>query len=186
MKQKFKRKRLWVDPAFQFRLLVRLGLYFLFYIFVVVHIGFAFHTMAVIAARGVHKGIGELYVEFLSNQRILLITLVLTAPIIFYSMLKFSHRVAGPLFRCRKVMQEMAEGNAVPEFIPRQKDLMRELFQAFNGLIREWNSRLGANLEGEPKAAQDVGKEEHFQEPLALPNCKRPTAFLDAANSEAR
>src|SRR5947209_4308332 len=107
MGQKFKRGRLWVDPAFQFRLLARLGLYFLLYIFVVVHIGFTFQVMTAIAGSGARDGIGRLYLEYLSSQRILFTTLVLAAPIILYSMLKFSHRVAGPLFRCKKVMQEM-------------------------------------------------------------------------------
>lgn len=160
MAKKFKRGRLWVDPAFQFRLLARLGLYFLLYIFVVIHIGFMFHFMADIAANGVRDGIGGLYLEYLASQRILLITLVLTAPIIGYSMLRFSHRVAGPLFRCRKVMDEMAEGNAVPQFIPRQHDLMRELFQSFNDLIREWNAKVHSAANEESRA----NKEEHFQE----------------------
>jgi hypothetical protein len=159
MSQKFKRGRLWVDPAFQFRLLLRLGLYFLLYIFVVVHIGFAFHVMADIASNGVRDGIGGLYLEFLGSQRILLITLVLTAPIIFYSMLKFSHRVAGPLYRCRKVMEEMAEGSTAREFVPRKHDLMRELFEAFNGLIREWNEKVKAQP-GEGRSP----KSEQFQE----------------------
>jgi hypothetical protein len=156
MGQKYSRGRLWVDPAFQFRLLVRLGLYFLFYIVVVIHIGFAFQVMADIAANGVRDGVGGLYLEYLSNQRILLITLILTAPIICYNMVKFSHRVAGPLLRCRKVMEEMAAGNAVPQFVPRKHDFMRELFQAFNGLIREWNDKV--------RTEQSPGKEEHFQE----------------------
>jgi hypothetical protein len=171
MGQKLSRHRLWVDPPFQFRLLARLGLYLLLYIFVVVHIGFAFHMMADIAANGVHEGIGGVYLEFLASQRILLITLILTAPIIFYSMLKFSHRVAGPLFRCKQVMQEMVEGNTAPEFIPRKHDLMRDFVQVFNQLIREWNAKVTANANANgirrepfPPAGPGSAKDEHFQE----------------------
>ena len=165
MGQRFSRGRLWVDPPFQFRLLVRLGLYFLLYILVVVHVGFAFQTMADLAATGARNDVGQVYLEYLLKQRILLITLVVTAPIIGYSMLKFSHRVAGPLFRCRKVMQEMAEGKAVPQFTARKHDLMRELFQAFNGLIREWNDKVRDNdPDNNPGWEKAPKKDERFQE----------------------
>jgi len=135
MKQRFTRGRLWVDPPFQFRLLARLGCYFLLYIFVVIQVGFAFQVMADIAANGVRDGVAGLYLEYLSKQRVLLITLVVTAPIVIYSMLRFSHRVAGPLYRCRQVMEEMA------------------------GLIREWNDKVWAETNAEFRE-----KEEHVQE----------------------
>jgi hypothetical protein len=45
-------------------------------------------------------------------------------------------------------MQEMAEGKPVPEFTPRRHDLMPELFEAFNCLIREWNARAGSERNG--------------------------------------
>ena len=167
MGQRFSRCRLWVDPPFQSRLLVRLGLYFLLYILVVVHVGFALQTMADLAATGARNDVGEAYLAYLVNQRILLITLVVTAPIIGYSMLKFSHRVAGPLFRCRKVMEEMAEGMAVPQFTARKHDLMRELIQAFNGLIRKWNDKVRANgndSDSDPGWEKPQKKDESFRE----------------------
>ena len=150
MKPKYKRTRLWVDPAFQSRLLLRMTLYLLLYIVVVVHIGFLFNAMTVVAANGVN-GIDVLYLDYLYQQKPLLITLVLTAPMMLYNLLKFSHRVAGPLFRCRKVMEEMAGGHAVPAFTPRKHDLMRELFQAFNALITVWNARVGPQGNGHAK-----------------------------------
>ncbi len=144
----YKRRRLWVDPPFQFRLLLRMGLYLLLFAVTVLHIGFTFHFMMDFARNGVRMGIDELYLEYLSQQTPLLYTLILLAPILLYNLLKFSHRIAGPLYRCRKVMQEMASGAPVPEFIPRKHDLMRELFQAFNELIIEWNTRVQTNVNG--------------------------------------
>ena len=40
MPPKYKRKRLWVDPPFQFRLLVRAAGYMLAYVFILWHISF--------------------------------------------------------------------------------------------------------------------------------------------------
>jgi hypothetical protein len=54
---------------------------------------------------------------------------------------KFSHRIAGPLFRCRQVMREMTEGKTVAEFKPRKHDLLDDFVRDFNSLIREWNTR---------------------------------------------
>lgn len=137
----FRRTRLWVNSAFQGRLLTRMAGYFLVYTFVVLHIGFLFEGIADFAANGLRKGFGQLYVEFLGRQTAILYALVLTMPPLLYDMLKFSHRVAGPLFRCQRVMLEMAEGKPVTEFRPRKGDLMTELFQAFNTLIAACNAR---------------------------------------------
>ena len=58
------------------------------------------------------------------------------------NLLKFSHRVAGPLYRCGNLMRQMANGQAVSEFHPRKHDLMREFFQSFNALVKVWNARI--------------------------------------------
>lgn len=137
-----KRRRLWVDPTFQFRLLARMACYILLYTFILVHVEYLFVAMARVTVAGPAQDFGELYVNFLAQKTPMLIAALLFAPIILYDLLKFSHRIAGPLFRCRQIMLDMVRGNAVPEFTPRKRDLMRELFQAFNSLIREWNARV--------------------------------------------
>jgi hypothetical protein len=153
MGPKYKRKRLWVDPAFQSRLLVRLCLHLLLFAVAVVHITFIFELMGNLALNRVGRGFGALYLEFLSSQKPLLVTLVLFTPILLYDLLKFSNRIAGPLYRCRNVMQMMARGEPVPQFQPRKHDLMRDLFQAFNALITAWNAQVSTRANGYPPNA---------------------------------
>jgi hypothetical protein len=148
MGPKFKRKRLWVDPAFQCRLLARLCLHLLLFALAVIHITFLFELMGHLAWSEVGQGVGRLYLEFLGRQKPVLVTLVLVTPLLLYDLLRFSHRIAGPLYRCRQVMGEMANGRSVPAFQPRKHDLMRELFRAFNALVAEWNARVGAGPNG--------------------------------------
>ena len=148
MEPKYQRKRLWIDPPLQSRLLLRTGLYLLFYLAFVWHVGFAYWAMKEVATGGLGKGIGSLYLEFCEQQLSLLLALVLVLPPILYDLLKFSHRIAGPLFRCQQMMQAMAAGRPVREFVPREGDHMPEFFQAFNALIQQWNARLGAD--GQP------------------------------------
>jgi hypothetical protein len=154
MRPKKNRTRLWVNPAFQFRLLTRITFYFVLWTFVVFHTNFVFLVIANVAANGPHQRLGEHYLEFLSQQKALLVTLALVTPVILYDLLKFSHRIAGPLYRCQKLMQEMAAGKPVPEFKARKRDLMAELFQAFNALIREWNRRVSTTGNAHPGPAR--------------------------------
>jgi hypothetical protein len=148
MGTKHKRSRLWVDPGFQFRLQLRMGLYLLLYIGLVFFIDFVFQLMADFGNNITSTDHNGRRIDFFGRQKHLLFALVVALPIILYDLLKFSHRVAGPLYRCRNLMQQMAGGEQVPEFKPRKHDLMRELFQAFNTLIKAWNSRLSTSLNG--------------------------------------
>src|SRR5690242_2233684 len=115
MKPKFKRTRLWINSGFQARLLLRMGLYLLVYAVVVWHIGFLLQFIPRIVNHQVGDGFGSLYFDFVDEQRPLLYASVMTLPFILYDLLKYSHRIAGPLYRCRKVMLTMADGKTVPE-----------------------------------------------------------------------
>jgi hypothetical protein len=133
-----------------------MGFYLLAYTIIVWHIGFILAVMVGIAASGLRKGIGDLYVEFLRNQIPLLFAFVLAAPVLLYDLLKFSNRIAGPLYRCRKLMEEMARGKTVPEFQPRQHDFMAEFFRTFNTLVLEWNVRLDATAPASGEAGNSL------------------------------
>jgi hypothetical protein len=142
MGQDFKRKRLWVDPPFQGRLLARLGTYAVLYFFILWHAGFLVELASPTARAEGARNFFQLYVDFAGRNLALLVCFLLTLPAGLYDLLQFSHRVAGPLFRFRRYVDDMAAGKAVPEFHPRKNDLMRELFASFNGLIKAWNARL--------------------------------------------
>jgi hypothetical protein len=153
VKAKFKRTRLWVDTPFQLRLLAATALYFVVYTVFVWHIGFVIDTLRTCLGQGPMKAFSAAYAEYFWKQWPLILTFFLTTPLFLYDLLKLSHRVAGPLYRCRRVMLEMASGKAVPEFKPRKHDLMRELFAAFNSLITAWNARVAEGANGSPALA---------------------------------
>ncbi|SRR5258708_557939 len=115
--------------------------------FVVFHIGFLWEVVRALSTNGPTHISVQLYGDFLWKQMPMVIGFLAIAPAFLYDLVKFSHRVAGPLFRCRKLMQEMAAGKPVPEFTPRKQDLMKELFEAFNALIRTWNTRVSSGTD---------------------------------------
>jgi hypothetical protein len=145
MAPKYERKRLWINGAFQSRLLLRLVGYLLLFVVVVWHTSFVFELLpGLIDGNNLRNGIGGLYLECLGRQTPFLLALLLILPAALYDLLKFSHRIAGPLYRCQKVMEAMTAGQTVPEFAPRDGDHMPEFFRAFNALIVQWNARVGA------------------------------------------
>jgi hypothetical protein len=154
MAKHHQRKRLWIDPPFQSRLLLRIGISLALYALLIGHIGFYFSVLNRVLSTGLHTDTLTAYQDYFRQQWPLLFAFVLFTPALLYDLLRFSHRLAGPLYRCRVLMAEMARGKAVPEFKPRKKDLVHELELAFNALIREWNSRLEAST-----AAKDGEKE---------------------------
>jgi hypothetical protein len=170
MQTKYKRSRLWVDSV-QTHLLFRLGFYLLLYIVVVWHLGFVFNVVVSLAANGVRTGIGGLYLEYLAVLKPLLYAFLLTAPLLLYDLLKFSNRIAGPLYRCRRVMDEMAAGKPVTEFHARKGDFMGEFFRSFNGLIHAWNARIATEANGHAGEANGtaIPTEEKSLHPITTP-----------------
>ena len=144
MSKEHQRKRLWIDPPFQSRLLLRSACSLALYALLIGHIGFYFTVLNRVLSTGLNTDTWSAYKDYFRQQWPLLFAFVLFTPALLYDLLRFSHRLAGPLYRCRVLMQQMAGGKIVPEFKPRKKDLVHELEQAFNALIREWNSRLEA------------------------------------------
>src|SRR5258708_6768527 len=134
MKSKYTRKRLWVDPAFQLRLLLRTAVYLVGCVFVVLTISFLLEFEQQFLQPGPGKPFMNSYVDFLERHKFLLTGLMLLLPFVLFDLLKFSHRIAGPLYRCRHMMEEMGQGKRVAPFVPRKNDLLRELFVAFNEL----------------------------------------------------
>lgn len=163
MSQDFKRSRLLVDPEFQTRLLQRMALYLVFFVVMGFHLCFFVEILVNVGREGPRADMGQLYGEFLQRQIPFLFSLVFLAPLFLYDMLKFSNRVAGPLFRCRKVMDDMTAGKHVDEFRPRKHDLMREFFQSFNSLIQAWNGKVEA-----------AGAEHHAEEAKEREDTPRP------------
>ncbi len=161
----FKRSRLVVDPPVQFRLLGRLGAYLIVYTVTLLHVGFAIEVFEKVVLADDGPLVADLYVDYLARYKSLLIGMVLILPVLLYDLLKFSHRIVGPLYRCRRWMLDMAAGKQVREFVPRKHDLMIELFAAFNVLIKSHNARVAAPGEAPPAVSSsdtsDLADEEH-------------------------
>jgi hypothetical protein len=155
MVQKHRRKRLWVDPPFQARLLKRLVVYAVLYFLILGHADFVLEMLPRVAAGG-GETFGGLYLSFLGRHQAAIFCALLLTPAMLYDMLRFSHRMAGPLCRLRRYLRDMAEGRPVPQFTLRDHDLPRDLIDAFNEMARTWNERVAGGPPAQEESHQDA------------------------------
>ncbi|HYM99556.1 MAG TPA: hypothetical protein VET25_07420 [Aestuariivirgaceae bacterium] len=158
---KHHRRRLFVDSAFQGRLLLRLVFYWAIYHVALWHLLFLFNMMSVAMNHDSSvpaKGMGTLYREFAVDHSIIIICFLVMLPILGRDLLKFSHRMAGPLIRFRNTMQQMADGRPVEPVTLRKYDLPSDFLGVFNKMVMAWNNRIGGPAptveEKEPELAE--------------------------------
>ncbi len=139
------RRRLFVDPSFQGRLLLRLVMYWAVYHIALWHLMFLFTMVDSVLNHdptAPATSCGTLYREFAANHISIIVCFFVMLPILGRDLLKFSHRLAGPLVRFRNTMQQMIDGKPVDEVTLRRFDLPSEFLAVFNDMVRKWNERV--------------------------------------------
>ena len=146
--QNRKKRSLLINPKFQWTLigyaalvsvLILISIYALF--------SFGFHQFNQF---GSQAGLApdNIYFQFIEMQQstftrvIVAIAIVVTA-ILLIGGLYISHRIAGPIYRMQKELQDMSEEKPVDlraiQF--RKKDYFPELAETFNHLVEVWKKR---------------------------------------------
>lgn len=132
------RRKLFVNKTIQGRALVHLAVYWGIYHVVLWHAMFVYRYFEYY--RGVLNGdqmetFGALYGDFIARHTPMMLCAVALFPIIFYDMLKFTHRVAGPLVRFNNALKALAEGRKVARIKTRDGDLLNEFQDTFNEFL---------------------------------------------------
>lgn len=129
------RKRLFVNRDIQGRLLARTSLYWVLYHAVLwmamFFFRFAEHRGAVMAGAE-PRSFADLYGQFVHEHSSLWVCSFAILPIVLWDLLKFSHRVVGPLVRFQRTLESLTAGQEVAEVKLRQGDLLSDLECAFN------------------------------------------------------
>jgi nitrogen fixation/metabolism regulation signal transduction histidine kinase len=144
-----KRKKIWID-RFQTQLSVRLAMYFLMYM------------IAVLTWTSIDRVTRELVETHFSDAAtfwsvLSSSVLVVVGFLFIYDMMRFSHRIVGPLFRFRKCVQAIIEGDEMPLMGLRKDDFLQELKDEFNEMLKVLEQRgavkLTSNVIEDPKKA---------------------------------
>ena len=121
------RKRFFVDYRVQGALVVRVVLYWLTCLLTVMLLLFGWR-MATGPIRPLNSQLRELWTLF----KPVAVASLLLLPVVIFDLLRVSNRFAGPMFRLRKSLRELAQGKPVAAVQFRQGDFWQELADDFN------------------------------------------------------
>lgn len=122
------RKRIWIDRL-QTVLFVRIGAYCLIYQVVVWVILSVWHQCCAALESLLKQPVST------SNWLPALLGILVLTPVLMYDAVRFAHRIVGPLYRFRKTIQAIAEGEPVAPIQLRQGDLLLDMQDDFNKMI---------------------------------------------------
>ena len=144
------RQTLFADFHLQRSLLRRLCVFWVFY-----HVAM-WHVMFLISAVREQSTVSLLvsYREFAQNQSVLLMLSLAVAPIVFWSVLCFSHQIAGPLVQLRNRLRDMASGTQPDRVLFREGDMMSEIETAFNAYVAFMKAQDEAPIDGNGKSTE--------------------------------
>jgi len=153
--KKYKRRQFIVDPAFQYRLIRRImGLALLmiamsiaFLVVVYAMYGDIQFQLAQPDPFASGNGTGSLVVQkslLGLLWPILAICLGIAVLVTLVFGVLVSHRMAGPVFRIRRVLGEMQEGNLQGDIHLRRKDDFKSLAESINEMKRNWRETVKA------------------------------------------
>ena len=138
MSQKQLRQKILVNKAIQGRLLFRIGLYWFLYHGVLWMSLFLFryaeHRGAV-RAGALPRSFADLYQQFSREYFGVWVCAFAVAPIVLWDLLKFSHRIVGPLVRFKNTLDSLSAGKNVDQVRLRDGDLLVDLQDTFNNYL---------------------------------------------------
>lgn len=162
-RSKHKRKQVYVSREIQGRIVSKLAVYWATYHLALWHAMFLFHYFLY---RGQLLANPEMapvpfpvqYFQFLTQHYTMLVCAAAVFPLIFWDMMKVTHRVAGPLVRFTNTLEQLKRGEKVSRIQLRAGDYLTDFQDAFNsyletaGLLKDWESASGDRAEETPVA----------------------------------
>ncbi len=99
---------------------------------------------------------GRLVDVFKTTNMTLIKNLLFISPLIFTLGLLFSHKIAGPLYRIEKTIDEIAKGNLGLRIRLRKGDELRDLADTINSMAENFNNSIGSNKEDLLRIQKDM------------------------------
>jgi len=173
MTKPLRRRTYFIDQKVQGALLIRVTWYWLTSLFAV-------GSLTFIGWMFVFPGLGEQLVpnsDMAHAVLILVMALVSTAlllPVALLDLTRFSNRIAGPMYRMRLAMKQLADGESIDPIELRKGDYWEEFADAFN----ELQSRLEGPSELSGLAQEDSASTDSCTgcAPIVMENPVFPTA----------
>ncbi len=134
------RRRLLVDPKLQGAVAIRVVLYWFSCQFMIAVLMFGFK----VTSGGEHLA-EDVAVFF----RCAFFSTLCFLPLVAYDVLRLTHRFAGPIFRFRKAMSDLGNGDHVDPIRFREGDFWPDLETSFNAILKRLDDKRGSAVEDE-------------------------------------
>lgn len=160
MTEPFKRSKIFVNRGIQGAMALRFGMYWVVYHICLWHGAFMYFFLRarlshLIGEAGPMMSVSELYGKFMADYLPITVTMLLLLPIVVYEMIRQTHRIAGPLVRFSKAMQEMRDGQVIQPVKLREGDMLTDFEKLFNEFVEFHQAKMKAagELSAEPGAS---------------------------------
>lgn len=152
------RKKTFVDPKVQGALVRRLVVHWVSFLLVASLVAFCLQVLS-----NPFRSLAEHTQQLWWTHGPFLLVMVFLLPVFVLDTVKLSHRFAGPIYRLRKVILEIADGSPPPRLKFRDFDFWQGLAADFNRMVDQLVSRREslADLDGELEAEADDAAAEH-------------------------
>lgn len=179
------RKRLFVNRDIQGRLLARTALYWVLYHSVLwmamFFYRYAEHRGAVMAGAE-PRPFSDLYGQFVHEHHSMWFCAFMILPIVLWDLLKFSHRVVGPLVRFQRTLESLTAGETVTDVKLRRGDLLFDLQNSFNQYLASLrNLQANGELAGQSSDSSEANADNELIEAQLAEELQRMHAEIQAA-----
>lgn len=134
-----RRRQSFVNWQVQGNLVLRLVGYLLLYHFILWNVMFLHHYLQYqgqLSAGASARTFMDLYTEFTVQHYSVVVCAIALFPLLMWDGIRFSHRIAGPLVRVQNALQQLTQGRRTSEIQLRKDDLMEQLAECVNELLR--------------------------------------------------
>lgn len=140
-------------------------------------------TVSIVNSRVAVRSTADFLLPILIQTVIIVLVVVSFASVIIT--LIFSHKIAGPLYRLRKAMEELGSGNFKEEFRIRNDDQLQKIAETFNNTIktiREVVNNIKLNIQELRRLLENIKEEDLPGDKRAiLSELKKKSESLDGA-----
>lgn len=133
--QRTSRRRLFVDQQIQGTLLYRIGIYWCFAVLTVCLVTLCFRA---ITYGGPSDSFWDYFAfrEFFTQYGLVVLASLVLVPVIMFDVLVTTNRFSGPLYRVRRSLRALAEGEKVAPIQFRENDFLKDLADEFNAVVQ--------------------------------------------------
>ncbi|SFI27941.1 hypothetical protein [Planctomicrobium piriforme] len=174
----FARKRIFVSGQIQGSVLLRFGMYWFVYHFVLWHTLFLFYFAqyrAEVLNGGPVESFAQIYSNFCSQYYPMLLAALAVLPLLIYDSIRTTHRIAGPLVRFQNTLRRLKAGDRIESVQLRDGDLLLEFQREFNDFLKFYNSQRDTIVAPGATAAEELALLAQVEELRELVATQSPT-----------